>query len=93
MFQVTPELLGELVAVRALHDEYQIRPLEQLGRYLFARRLVQPSGCNLDARPLGENLFRGGTSQLVPATYEEHVTHGFISSSDRPVCGNDCRVM
>lgn len=62
MFQVAPELLCELVAVCALHDEYQISPLQQFWRHLFARGLVQPSGCDLDTRPLGENLLCRGTA-------------------------------
>jgi hypothetical protein len=76
--QVAAEVAGELAAVRSLHDEYEIDPVEMLGRQAFLGVGRQPCGCGLDSGIVGKDPLGCGRAQAVAAAEES------IRRTDQP---------
>lgn len=81
LHQMGFELGRELGAVRALHDEDDVRPLQQLRRNRVVGVGFQAGRGRLDTGPVCKDLLGGRATEPVLATDEKNIErHEFLSA-------------
>ena len=74
--QVALEFCREFGAVRALHHEHGIRPIQQLRRDWIIGVTIDAGGSRFHAGPIREDMFGGWAAQAVLAADEKYVQQG-----------------